>query len=245
MVDMNLLEKGAASFGIGLTQDQKRLFSQYADFLVEYNQKVNLTAITSPEDIAIKHFVDSIALCQFASVQRGARVADVGSGAGFPGIPIKIIRPDISLTLIDSLNKRCVFQKELADILGINFDSVHMRAEDAGRDEKFRQKFTLVTARAVADLALLSEYCIPLVHIGGHFIAMKGPGIEAEVAAAKPAIKELGGRVENSIPYVLPDGSRRTVVIIEKILDTPDEYPRKGAAKNPMAKTVSRETVDK
>ena len=234
MVDLNLLEKGATSFGVELTSTQKNLFSIYADFLVEYNEKVNLTAITAPDEIAIKHFVDSIALCQFASIQRGARVADIGSGAGFPGIPIKIIRPDISLTLIDSLNKRCIFQQELEDRLGVRYHCVHMRAEDCGQSVDYREKFTLVTARAVADLALLCEYCLPLVHIGGQFVAMKGPDMEEELAQAKDAIGLLGGNIKAAVPYVLSDGSRRTVVIIEKCAPTPKEYPRKGAAKKPL-----------
>lgn len=210
---------------LDVTEAEYKQFSSYADLLVEWNEKINLTAITDAEGIAIKHFLDSVLPLGMVEVKENASLIDVGTGAGFPGIPMKIMRPDIKLTLMDSLQKRVNFLSEVCDNLGISADCTHERAEDSGMGEK-REKFDYATARAVARLSVLCEYCLPFVKVGGAFIALKGADCEEEIRTAYTAIKTLGGKTEKVIEYTLPTGDKRTLVIIRKIAPTPKSYPR-------------------
>lgn len=227
-----LLEKQVSASGILLDQKQLGQFVEYGEFLVEYNEKVNLTAITDPAGIAYKHFFDSLLLTVFADIFQGAKLVDVGTGAGFPSVPVKIVRPDLKLTLLDSLNKRIVFLDQLVEKLGLSdVHTVHARAEEAGRKAEYREKFDMVTARAVAHLRELSEYCLPFVKVGGAFAALKGYDIEQELSESKNAIKLLGGEVAEVKKYTLPDEeqSKRSLVIIKKISHVLTNYPRPSA----------------
>lgn len=227
-IPIGLLIDKAAQFGIELNRHMVESFTSYARILVEYNKKVNLTNIVQPKDIVIKHFLDSLAVIDAVSIPENARLIDVGTGAGFPGVPIKIVRPDIELTLLDSLNKRINFLKQLISELGLNnVHTVHARAEEAGRKPGFRHAFDVATARAVAALPVLCEYCIPLVKPNGLFITMKGREVEQELQSAQNAIAVLGARVEKVKTFNLPDGSGRSNIIIKKISQTPSIYPRK------------------
>lgn len=226
MLNTALLRQGAEQFGLPLTEDMLRQFEEYAARLCAYNEKVNLTAITDPDGIAVKHFVDSIAPLHFYPVPQGARLADVGSGAGFPSVPMAVVRPDLSITQIDSLNKRLVFLSELCAALGIRAQQVHLRGEEAGRKAEHREVYEVVTARAVARLNILCEWCLPLVKPGGVLLALKGPEGTQELKQAHNAVKELGGRALEPVCYTLPDKSARTLVIIKKISQTSTKYPR-------------------
>lgn len=236
MIDRRLLQDEAKKIGLELNERQCGEFDLYAQLLVEWNEKMNLTAITEPKEIVIKHFVDSLALLSVLPVGEGARVIDVGTGAGFPGIPLKIARPDIELVLLDSLGKRVTFLKEVSLQLGQENECIHMRAEDGGKHPAYREQFDLATARAVAHLRELSEYCLPFVKTGGFFAAMKGGDVEQETAEAERAIRELGGKIERKERLMLPDGSGRTIILIKKISRTSPKYPRPHAkiAKYPL-----------
>ncbi len=217
-----------------ITQQQIEQFEKYASLLQQWNEKMNLTAITDDEGIAVKHFIDSISLLKYYDVK--GRVIDIGTGAGFPGVPLKIMRPDIELTLLDSLNKRLVFLDEVCRQIGISAELVHSRAEEGSRKPEYREKFDLAVSRAVANLPALCEYCLPYVKGGGAFISLKGPDAENEIEAAEKAFNILGGKVENSERFLLPDGSSRTLIYISKIRPTPEKYPRRGQKinKNPI-----------
>ena len=226
MIPTDKLATCVASYGLTLEKQQCEQFNTYGEFLLEYNQKVNLTAITDPSDIAIKHFADSILPLALVDFENGASLIDVGTGAGFPGVPIKIIRPDIKLTLLDSLNKRLVFLKELSALLGQENDFVHARAEMAGADEQLRGRFDYATSRAVAQLAVLCEYCLPLLKVGGKMLALKGPDCGAEIEAARNAIGLLGGDIVSVHEYALGDQGQRTLIVIKKEKPTPKKFPR-------------------
>ena len=236
MVNLDLLCESAAAFGFVLTEKMKQQFCEYADFLVEYNQKVNLTAITDPDGIAVKHFLDSIAPLSFCSIPQGAVVADVGCGAGFPSVPMAIVRPDLSLRLIDGLNKRLVFLDELTQRLRLSAQTYHLRGEEAGRKAEHRDACEVVTARAVARLNTVSEYCLPLVKPGGIFLALKGPEGVQELKEAGTVLTLLSGRAEEPISYLLPDGSERILICVKKISQTSTKYPRCSAkiTKSPL-----------
>lgn len=223
-------------YGLSLSEEQLALLEAYASMLKEWNEKMNLTAITDDEGIAVKHFLDSLLVLRYAGPPRGARLADVGAGAGFPGAVLKIARPDLRLTLIDGLGKRVTFLGALSERLGFEAECLHLRAEDAGRDPGLRERFDLVTARAVAGMNVLAEYCLPLVKPGGTFAAMKGPEPDEEIAAAEKAIRLLGGGEPERAGYRLPSGDGRTLVVIRKAAATPDMYPRCSAkiAKQPL-----------
>lgn len=208
-----------------ITDKQFDLFETYFKELVSYNEKVNLTAITEKEDVYIKHFYDSCLGCEF--VPTNAKVVDVGTGAGFPGVPIKIARDDIELTLVDSLNKRIVFLNELKQKLNIDYSTFHARAEDFCSNASNRESFDVCVSRAVAKLNTLAEYCLPLVKIGGRFIAYKSGEIEVELEESVKAINILGGQVEQIKKIDLPNNKgSRTLIIIKKIKNTPKIYPR-------------------
>jgi 16S rRNA (guanine527-N7)-methyltransferase len=225
--EIQLLKSGASEFGINLTDDNIAAFQKFTALLLEWNEFMNLTTITEPCDIVSKHYVDSLSLLKYVNIPIGSTLADVGCGAGFPCVPLKIIREDLGVTCIDSLNKRIKFLLTLLDTLGIECDTLHIRAEEAGRQKGVRGFFNVVTARAVANLPSLVEYCLPLVKQGGIFIAMKGPDGEREVETATKAIKELGGRLKEVHSFILPNTDmQRTLIVITKIGQTPEEYPR-------------------
>ena len=204
-------------------------FDKYACLLEVWNQKINLTAITEPSQVVIKHFLDSIILLEYVKLKKGASIIDVGTGAGFPGIPLKIVRPDLNLTLLDSLNKRLIFLNEVCSQLSLDSATIHARAEEGGRDKKLRERYDYATARAVAHLRELSEYCLPFVKVGGSFIALKGADAEEELKESAVAIKKLGGHVENVFTFNLGAAGGRTIIEIKKDGHTPMEFPRQTA----------------
>lgn len=200
-------------------------FKIYYDELVEYNQNINLTAITEPEEVYIKHFYDSCLANKF--IPNNVKMVDIGTGAGFPGVPIKITRPDIDLHLVDSLNKRIIFLNVLKDKLQIEYNTYHSRAEDFCIDLNNREQFDVCVSRAVAKLNTLTEYCLPLIRVGGIFIAYKGGNIEDEINESLNAIKILGGKVLEIKKFNLPNNmGERNLIIIKKIKNTPNKYPR-------------------
>lgn len=205
-----------------LLQDKKEQFDKYHELLVEWNEKINLTAITEYNEVFVKHFEDSIA--GESLVPQNATLCDVGTGAGFPGVPLKIVRKDIKLTLMDSLNKRINFLQTVSDQIGLGARCVHTRAEDAGKGD-YRETFDVVTARAVARLNTLCEYCLPLVKVGGKFLAYKAL-VDQELEESQKAIKLLGGKVEKICKFDLSNGDGRCIVVISKVAHTPPKYPR-------------------
>ena len=211
------------SVGLTLSREQYEKLSIYAEFLVEYNEKVNLTAITEPMEILRKHFIDSILLTKYVDVPLNSTLIDVGTGAGFPSVPIKIYRPDIKITLLDSLNKRIDYLKQLCEKLEVDAEFIHGRAEDFSKKEEYREKFDFSCARAVANMALLSELCIPFVKQNGCFVAMKGPNEDISLGAN--AVTVLGGLIEKEIEYKFFDENRK-IVLVRKISQTPSKYPR-------------------
>ncbi|WP_294442494.1 16S rRNA (guanine(527)-N(7))-methyltransferase RsmG [Ruminococcus flavefaciens] len=211
------------SVGLTLSREQYEKLSIYAEFLVEYNEKVNLTAITEPMEILRKHFIDSILLTKYVDIPLNSTLIDVGTGAGFPSVPIKIYRPDIKITLLDSLNKRIDYLKQLCEKLEFDAEFIHGRAEDFSKNEEYREKFDFSCARAVANMALLSELCIPFVKQNGCFVAMKGPNEDISLGAN--AVTVLGGLIEKEIEYKFFDENRK-IVLVRKISQTPSKYPR-------------------
>ncbi|WRS26775.1 16S rRNA (guanine(527)-N(7))-methyltransferase RsmG [Oscillospiraceae bacterium MB08-C2-2] len=226
MLDREKLIHWAGELGIELAPSMVEQMDEYASFLVEYNQKVNLTAITQPVEIAVKHFLDSLLLLRAGELKQGATLLDVGTGAGFPGVPLKIARPDLQVTLMDSLQKRIVFLEELSRRLGQDTRCIHGRGEELGNKPVYRESFDWVTARAVAGLPVLCEYCLPFVRVGGTFAALKGPDAAQELAKAERAIEFLGGKVQKLVPFDLPLDNHRVLVLIKKIRQTPPKYPR-------------------
>ncbi|AXY24553.1 16S rRNA (guanine(527)-N(7))-methyltransferase RsmG [Suicoccus acidiformans] len=217
--------------GIQLTEEQVAQFERYYQELVEWNEKVNLTAITVKEEVYLKHFYDSLMPLWLTPevFEKANSLCDVGAGAGFPSIPLKIVRPDLTITIIDSLNKRIQFLDHLSGVLGLSdVSAVHARAEEAGQNATYRGQFDIVTARAVASLNVLTELCIPLARKGGHFIALKGQQAEEELKEAQGAIRQLGAKYISSDSESLPgEEGQRTIITIRKTLDTPNKYPRR------------------
>ncbi|MBQ3587518.1 MAG: 16S rRNA (guanine(527)-N(7))-methyltransferase RsmG [Oscillospiraceae bacterium] len=232
MIDRIRFVQTLKKYDIELTETQLDQLDKYAEILVDYNEKVNLKAITDPQGIEEKHFLDSLLFAKNPLVK--GKVADVGTGAGFPGIVTKIYKPEIDLTLIEPTGKRCTFLQYALDTLGLEGSVVKERAEEAAR-KQWREQFDVVTARAVADMRVLSEYCIPLAKVGGYFIAMKGDG-EKELTPAMKAIEKLGGKYESMETFSLPDESKRCLIISRKAKETPKVYPRNGGkiAKAPL-----------
>ena len=221
---------------IKLNEKQLNQFFDYMNLLIEWNEKINLTAITLPEDIILKHFIDSITISKY--IPQNAYLVDVGTGAGFPGIPIKIVREDIKIVLVDSLNKRINFLNEVINNLCLeNIETVHARAEEFGQNKQYREQFDVVTSRAVANLSTLSEYLIPLAKVDGKCICMKGPNINEEINQGKNAIKILGGTISNIYEFNLPVSDiGRTIIEISKKSNTSSRYPRKAGmpSKEPL-----------
>ena len=212
--------------GINLSDKQINQFEIYCQFLLEYNEKVNLTAITEIQAVIQDHFVDSLKGAELDEIIKGAKCADIGTGAGFPGVPLAIARPDITVALVDSLNKRLVFLDELKEKIGLtNVYTVHGRSEDLGRDKKMRQQFDCVFSRAVARMNVLAEFDMPFVKVGGYMLAWKGPAVEEELFEAKNAISILGG--ENKGIYTSSiEGKEHYIAKIKKVKPTPEKYPR-------------------
>lgn len=223
------LRQAASEYGIELTEEQLEAFNRYYQLLVEWNEKMNLTAITEPQEVAVKHIIDSLSCYDADFFPSKARVVDVGTGAGFPGIPLKIYRPDLQLTLVDSLNKRLTFLQCVITELGLkDVAVVHARAEEGARKKELRDKFDVALSRAVARLNVLSELCLPFVAAGGYFIALKGAQYEEEANEARQAISLLGGRLIKTQPVKLPGlDDKRAVLYIRKEKSTPGTYPRK------------------
>lgn len=235
---VNDLSEVAKEYGLELTSDQISAFNRYYELLVEWNEKINLTAITEPREVAIKHIVDSLSCYQKELFTGQVSLIDVGTGAGFPGLPLKIFCPELKLTLLDSLNKRVKFLQLVVDELGLkDVEVIHARSEEAARNKKYREKFDLVTARAVARLPIICEYCLPFVKQGGTFIALKGRQYEEEIQEAQKAFSVLGGKLVKSMPVKLPElEDKRAVVYIKKEKATPKVYPRKAGTpeRNPI-----------
>ena len=234
-----LLRDCCEQMGISLQEAQAEQFMTYLSLLLEWNEKMNLTAITEPRDVVLKHFADCLSLVPWVEGKQGMRVIDVGTGAGFPGIPVKIACPAIKLTLLDSLQKRIGFLQEVGRELGLEgVEYVHSRAEDGGQNPLYREKFDLCVSRAVAHLSVLAEYCLPFVKVGGKLAALKGPDAAAEAEQAAGALKKLGGSLAEIRDVAIPhtDLSHK-LVFIEKIAPTPKKYPRNAGKikKEPLA----------
>jgi 16S rRNA (guanine527-N7)-methyltransferase len=223
---MDLLATTAAAWGHPLSPLQLDQFDVYTAELRRWNERINLTAIADEPSIVTRHFLDSLRCADsWGSAPRS--LVDIGAGAGFPGLPLKILRPELQLTMVESIAKKAAFLRHMVDMLALtNVDIVIARAEAAGRDPAQRERYDVAVARAVAELRVLAEYCLPLCQIGGRFLAPKGARIEDELQAALPAIAQLGGRLVAIEPVVLPELEPRTLVIIEKINPTPPQYPR-------------------
>ena len=222
-----ILTDTLSAFDIVLTENQLAQLKQYFELLIEWNEKMNLTALTAPEDVALKHFADSLLLLRYCDIEKNARVIDVGTGAGFPGMVLKIARPDIQLTLLDSLQKRLGFLDEVCNELGFDdVELIHSRAEDGSRTE-LRDSFDIAVSRAVASLNTLCEYDMPYVKVGGRFIAMKGKEAQEEMSAAENAIHTLGGELLQKHDFILGEAGERSIIEIKKIAATPDAYPRR------------------
>ena len=228
MIDFNIdkIIPACDSFGLQINGTAKDRLNAYGNLLLTWNEKINLTAITEPTDVLYKHFYDCLLFFKNVDVKQGAAIIDVGTGAGFPGMVLKIARPDIKLTLLDGLNKRLLFLDEVLSELGLAADTVHSRAEDGGKNPEYREKFDIACARAVAALPALCEYCIPFVKVGGIFVAMKGSSGKDEAASAQNAYKLLGCGKPDILCETLTGEEQRTFIISKKISQTSTKYPR-------------------
>ena len=230
MIDFNI-EKIApfcSAFGVTLDNEAKEKLNLYGNLLLQWNEKINLTAITEPEEVLYKHFYDCILFLKHCQIEENGSLIDVGTGAGFPGMVLKIVRPDLKITLLDSLNKRLIFLNDVIEKLGLDgIKTVHLRAEQAGKDPLYREKYDVATARAVASLPVLLEYCTPLVKKGGSFVAMKGPSVNEEASLCGKAEQILGLSKPKIICETLTGTEQRAFVLYKKISQTPPQYPRK------------------
>lgn len=239
MIDFNIekIIPLCSEFGVEITPKIKERLNLYGNLLIEWNQKINLTAITEPEEVLFKHFYDCILFFKNTNVPMGATVIDVGTGAGFPGLVLKIIREDLKVTLLDSLNKRITFLNDVINQLKLtDITTVHSRAEEGGQNKLYREKYDIACARAVASMPVLLEYCTPFVKIGGMFIAMKGPSVNDEIALCNKALKELSMEKPTIICETLTGDEQRAFVCFKKISQTPPKYPRNSGkiAKQPL-----------
>ena len=221
------IQENSKVLGFNFSLEQLEKFYKYMNLLIEWNEKMNLTAITEPNDIILKHFIDSITINKY--IENNAKVVDVGTGAGFPGIPLSIIRTDLQITLVDSLNKRLIFLQEIKKELELkNIDIVHARVEEIGQNKNYRETFDIATSRAVANLSTLSEYLVPLVKIKGKCVCMKASDAEEEIKQAENAVNILGGKIVKVEKFNLPNSDiGRTIIIINKEKSTNGKYPRK------------------
>lgn len=227
MILRDYIVKATVDYKVKLDETQLSQLERYFELLVEWNEKINLTAITDPQGVAVKHFADSLTFFNYVDVPQNSSIIDVGTGAGFPGIVLKIARPDIKLTLLDSLKKRLTFLETVLSELGLEAELIHSRAEDGANDIDLRESFDFAVSRAVAQLNVLSEYCLPYVRLAGNFVALKGPDADNEIANAKRALQCLGGKLKSTHKFALNlDGGDRTILVIEKNSPTTEKYPR-------------------
>ncbi len=234
----DILKEACINEGLEFDEIKYNQFIKYKDMVKEWNEKINLTAITEDSEIIKKHFIDSIKAFKFTPLKNAKRIIDVGTGAGFPGIPLKIVNPNIEVVLLDSLNKRVNFLNEVIKALGLKgITAVHGRAEDFARENNYRERFDSAVSRAVANMAVLSELCLPYVKVSGHFVALKGPAVEEEIKDGEKAVVTLGGKLEE-ILEVDVEGTdlNHNLVVVKKVKETPKVYPRKAgtAAKKPI-----------
>mgnify|MGYP002526720539 CR=1 FL=1 len=236
VINTEQLKKECAVLGVELSPEMCDRFEIYAATLIEWNAKMNLTAITEPSEIVTRHFADSLSIFTAAQPAQGASLIDVGSGAGLPGLAVAIVRPDMKITLLDGTMKRITFLNEAALRMGLTVNAVHGRAEETAVRPDMREKYDFATARAVAAMNLLAEYCLGFVKVGGKFIAMKGPSAFDECNSATAALAKMGGKQEDIKQLALADGSERVLVTVAKITHTPTGFPRVSAkiAKNPL-----------
>lgn len=236
--DFTKMRNILSDWNLELTAEKEQQFLIFYEMLVEKNKVMNLTAITEFEDVVEKHFLDSISLCQVMDLKKPLTLLDLGTGAGFPGIPLKIMFPELKITLADSLNKRLLFLNEVMEALNLkDIETVHVRAEELSKRKDYRESFDLCVSRAVANLSTLSEYCLPFIHTSGKFISYKSGEVEDELKDAKKAVFVLGGEIEDVIHFTLPDSDiKRSFVVINKVHATPKAYPRKAGtpSKSPL-----------
>lgn len=237
-LDISILEQEVAAFGLSLSEEQKDRFLKYYNTLIEWNSFMNLTAITEFDEVCLKHFTDSVSLCQVIDCTKPMKVIDIGTGAGFPGIPLKLMFPDMEIVLLDSLGKRVKFLNEVITLLDLKgIEAIHGRAEDYAKPDAFRERFDVCVSRAVANLSTLSEYCLPYVKVGGYFISYKSEKVSEESASAAHAISLLGGKIEGQKEFMLPSSDiYRNLFMIKKVKETPKKYPRKAGlpSKEPL-----------
>jgi 16S rRNA (guanine527-N7)-methyltransferase len=238
--DMHVFEEGLEELGLTLNDTQIRQFIQFYEYLIEKNKVMNLTGITEFEEVLTKHFLDSLMLVKTINMDQISSFMDIGTGAGFPGVPLKIVYPQIKSCLLDSLNKRVKFLQETFEILGLSdITAIHGRAEEFARNKQYREQYDLCVSRAVSNLATLSEYCLPYVRQGGVFVSYKSGKVQEEAAEAAKAIQLLGGKVRDIQYFTLPNSEiERSLIVIEKVKATPGRYPRKAGTplKEPLGK---------
>lgn len=236
MLNFPLLERTLAAHGVTLDREALMRLDLYAERLIETNRRFNLTAVTDPDEVTVKHFADSLVLLGKTELPAGASLLDVGTGAGFPGLALKLARPDLQVAFLDGTRKKLGFISSVLEETGLAGETLHLRAEEAGKLPKYREKFDFVTARAVADMAVLVEYCLPFVRAGGLFLAMKSAAAEEEIQNAAGAVRLLGGKTEQNLLFDLVENTPRRIVFVRKISQTPPKYPRASAkiAKCPL-----------
>lgn len=236
MINTDLLKEKALGFGVSLDETALDRFDKYAEILVETNKQFNLTAITEPDEIAVKHFADSLSVLKFVDIPEKSKIIDVGTGAGFPGMALLIARPDLKVSFLDSTKKKLGFIENVLSALSLSAETMHLRAEEAGQDKKYREKYDFAFARAVAALPVLCEYCLPFVKQNGMFVAMKGASAGEEISSAGAAIKILGGEILSDNCFDLYEKGDRHIVAVKKISQTLPKYPRPSAqiAKKPL-----------
>lgn len=238
MTNKELLKKGITEFNIDVDEKMIDDFSMYREILVEWNQKMNLTGIEDEKEVFIKHFLDSVSIFKNGYIKDNMKVIDVGTGAGFPGLPMKIAKRSLDVTLLDSLNKRINFLQEVCKKIYIDdVEFIHGRAEDFGQDENYREQYDIATARAVAGLPVLMEFCVPFVKVGGYFICLKGPNADLELEESKKAMETLEVKFIEKIDIKLPEIElNHNILVFEKIQNTPSKYPRKAGkpSKSPI-----------
>ncbi|MGX4598055.1 16S rRNA (guanine(527)-N(7))-methyltransferase RsmG [Faecalimicrobium sp. JNUCC 81] len=238
MSNRDILAKGICDLGIDVNDKMLDNFKIYRDILADWNQHMNLTGIVEEKEVYIKHFLDSISAVKNGYIKNGMSLIDVGTGAGFPGLPLRICLENLEVTLLDSLNKRINFLQEVSKSVGIdNIEYIHGRAEDFGKSEEYREKYDIATARAVAGLPVLMEFCIPFIKVGGHFVCLKGPNANLELEESKSAMEVLGVEFIEKIDVKLPESDlNHNILVFKKVKNTPEKYPRKAGkpSKNPI-----------
>ncbi len=237
MAVTDILKEHASSYDVAVGDDLSNKLQVYAELLKDWNEKINLTAITDDEGIAVKHFLDCLLVCKYADFKSGQKIIDVGTGAGFPGLVIAAACPDVWVTLLDSTGKKLNVVRDIAEKMGVsNVEIVHMRAEDAGKKPEYREKYDFATARAVAELRVLLEYTLPFVKVGGQFLSLKGASALEEIYGATASLKTLGGKIQGTNEFSLPGGDKRAIINVKKISHIPPKFPRVSAqiAKKPL-----------